>query len=68
MMEITVNNQTFQVSPHCNLLEMLAVIPNLPSKGLAVAINQSIIPKAEWSSQRLVAGDQVMIIKATQGG
>lgn len=67
-MEITVNNQTFQVNEHCNILEMLSAIPNLPSKGLAVAINQSIVPKAEWSKQYVSAGDQVMIIKATQGG
>lgn len=67
-MEITVNQQFFQVKDLCNVEEMLSTLTDVPSKGLAIAINQNIIPKANWSAHVLRPGDQVMIIKATQGG
>jgi sulfur carrier protein len=68
MMEITVNQQTFQVPDNCNVAELMDLVPDLPLKGLAVALNQTIVPKANWPNCLMHAGDQVMIIKATQGG
>jgi sulfur carrier protein len=67
-MEITVNQQTFQVPDNCNVAELLSLVPDLPPKGLAVALNQTIISKTNWANCFMHAGDQVMIIKATQGG
>lgn len=67
-MEITVNQQVFQVKDLCSVHEILSLIPDIPAKGLAVAINQTIVPKADWPAHVIQPGDQVMIIKATQGG
>ena len=38
------------------------------SNGVAVAINNSVIPKNEWSDKTLVEGDKILIIKASAGG
>lgn len=67
-MEITVNQQAYQVTDECSVQQMLTVVLNQPAKGLAVAINQTIIPKTDWESYALNPGDQIIIIKATQGG
>ncbi|MFT7071247.1 MAG: sulfur carrier protein [Patiriisocius sp.] len=36
--------------------------------GIAVAINQNIISKVDWSTTTLAEGDQIDIVTATQGG
>ncbi|HTA28188.1 MAG TPA: sulfur carrier protein ThiS [Bacteroidia bacterium] len=37
-------------------------------KGLAVAVNDTIIPRAIWSTYNLNENDTITIIRATQGG
>ena len=67
-MEITVNQQAYLVNNKCTIQYLLTVVIKQSAKGLAVAINQTIIPKTEWESRLLNPGDQIVIIKATQGG
>ena len=67
-MEITVNQQTYQVTDVCNVQQMLAVVFDALPKGIAVAINQAIIPRPNWADQMISPNDQIVIIKATQGG
>ena len=38
------------------------------AKGVAVAINGTVVPRTSWLSTRLAAGDQVEIVRARQGG
>ena len=38
------------------------------SNGVAVAINNSVVPKNEWSEKTLADGDKILIIKASAGG
>lgn len=37
-------------------------------KDVAVAINNSVVPRATWSARALADGDQVLLIRAAQGG
>ncbi len=67
-MEITVNKQNFAVADNCSLQQMYADVLQQPAKGLAIAVNEEIIPKADWESYCLKPGDQIILIKATQGG
>ncbi len=38
------------------------------TKGLAVALNETLVPKSAWGSTALSAGDQVEIVRAVGGG
>ena len=38
------------------------------AKGVAVAMNQQVIPKSQWSECILKDNDELVIIKAVQGG
>lgn len=67
-MEITVNHQNYSVTEHCSLQQMLSVVIQQPIKGIALAVNETIIPKTNWETYLLNAGDQIILIKATQGG
>jgi sulfur carrier protein len=37
-------------------------------KGIAVALNGAVVPRAAWAQTRLKAGDSVEIVRARQGG
>jgi sulfur carrier protein len=37
-------------------------------KGIAVALNGAVVPRAEWPTTRLNPGDSVEIVRARQGG
>ena len=38
------------------------------SKGIAVAINNQVIPKTAWATTPLRHQDSILVISATQGG
>lgn len=67
-MEITVNQQNYSVTDNCSLQQMLSVVIQQPLKGIAIAVNETIIPKNNWETYLLNVGDQIILIKATQGG
>lgn len=67
-MEIFVNNQPILTEEQTSLLSLVLSQVGENSKGLAVAINEEVIPKNEWEKTILNQNDQVLIIKATQGG
>lgn len=37
-------------------------------KGIAVAINDEVVPRSQWPTHLVVDGDRIELIRATQGG
>ncbi|MES2872655.1 MAG: sulfur carrier protein ThiS [Bacteroidota bacterium] len=56
------------VSDSATLSDVLLQHNFLDKKGIAVAVNNSVVSKAEWSSYTVESGDRITIIRATQGG
>jgi sulfur carrier protein len=48
------------------LLEEKAV--DTSQRGIAVAVNGAVVPRAVWPSTQLRAGDSIEIVRARQGG
>lgn len=65
-MTIQINNTPTETS--AATLQALAIKLNLPEKGVAVAVNNTMIPRTDWESHTLEEGAQVVIIKAACGG
>jgi sulfur carrier protein len=38
------------------------------SSGIAVALNNEVVPRSEWGSTAIADGDQLDIVTAVQGG
>ncbi len=38
------------------------------ARGVAVALNGAVVPRAQWTAAALAAGDRVEVIRAMQGG
>lgn len=68
-MELKINNQIKQFQADALSIQALLDI-EIPKKqnGIAVAINNNVIPKSNWNSQLLSETDDILIISATQGG
>ena len=67
-MEININNQIKSVSEQCSLQQLINEMNYGNQKGIAVAINNTVITKTDWQKYFLKQNDNVLIIKATQGG
>jgi sulfur carrier protein len=66
-MEIQINNQIRNVNVE-TIQQLMDMELSERQKGVAVAVNNSVVPKAEWNNHKLNPKDSVLIIKATQGG
>ncbi len=67
-MEITFNNQIREIEAPASILHILNNWIGEKQKGIAVAVNETVIPKAQWESYQLQHKDSILVIKATQGG
>lgn len=68
-MELTINHTkiTFAELPE-NLDALMAMEIPEKKKGIAVALNNRIIPQSVWLNTFLKHNDSILIITATQGG
>lgn len=67
-MEITFNKQKQSVEAQTSVQSLLQEKLGNKQNGIAVAINQNIVPKKQWVTHVLQPNDQVLVITATQGG
>jgi sulfur carrier protein len=58
--------EPLEVATVAELLRRRGLDPD--GRGLAVAINGAVAPRAAWVSTRLNAGDAIEIVQAKQGG
>ncbi|AMA50502.1 MULTISPECIES: sulfur carrier protein ThiS [Flavobacterium] len=50
------------------LQELLDIELPDKQKGIAIAIDQQVIPRSQWENTSLQSNQKIIIIKATQGG
>ena len=66
-MRIYVNNKEHEVSERACVNDLAASL-QLPPQGVAVAVDNRMVPRAEWERTELKADARVVIIKAACGG
>lgn len=68
-MELKINNQYKQFD--CESISAQALLDlefSNRQDGIALAVNNTVIPKTHWESTLLNETDDILIITATQGG
>lgn len=68
--EILLNGEARDMSSGAvvaDLLREMDLDPEHP-KGIAVAVNDEVVPKGEWATRELEPSDRVEVITALQGG
>lgn len=67
-MDIYINSKLQPLPENASIADALTALNISSQKGIAIAINNNVIPRAEWDSRILNHDDKVTLIKATQGG
>jgi len=67
-MTVLVNEKPTNLPDTCDLAYLLNEIGVEGQNGVAVALNGTIVPTANWSATQLSSNDQVLVVQATQGG
>ena len=67
-MNIHCNGELIIVENNISLHVLLESKEMISKKGIAVAVNNSVIQKQNWESHVLQENDKVLIISATKGG
>jgi sulfur carrier protein len=65
--EISVNGQQ---RPHSSGTTVRDLVVSLTDRadGCAVAVNDTVVPRSDWSTHAVEAGDRVEVLTAVQGG
>jgi sulfur carrier protein len=68
-MKLTINGEKKNIGD-IETLDALMIHLNVgrESKGVAVAVNGTVVPRGDWQTMRLNAGDEIEVIHAVQGG
>ena len=68
MVEVSINQENFKFPDNGTLADVLPLLQIRQPDGIAIAVNDTVIPKGEWERTPLQQHDKVFVIRATQGG
>lgn len=67
-MKVYLNQKEFSTDSERLTVAALLEMNQLPTVGLAVAVNNKVVRKADWATAELAEGDKVTVITAVCGG
>jgi sulfur carrier protein len=68
-MKVIINDASIELNDSRPVLEMAIAYSGVKDfKGLAVAVNNIVIPRTTWNTFTINENDTITIIRATQGG
>lgn len=67
-MKIIFNDTELSIDAQQISVARLAALKEVPAAGVAIAVNNKVVRKADWETTLLHDGDNVMVITAVCGG
>jgi sulfur carrier protein len=68
MIEVSINQQNYSIPEAGTLADVLPLLQIRQADGIAIALNEVVVPRGEWAERVLRPEDRVFVIRATQGG
>jgi sulfur carrier protein len=66
---VTINGEERRLSAPATVASLIASLQNAPEgRGVAVAVEGEVVPRAQWPSTKLHDGAKVEVVVAVQGG
>lgn len=65
--QITINQTPYQVADGATVSQALSDLA-MPKEGIALAINNAVVPADQWAHKALQDGDDLHIFQAIAGG
>ncbi len=66
-MQITVNGSAREVTAPLTVAELVRLL-EFPDRGVAVAVDGAVVPKARWAQTMIAAHVDIEVLTAVQGG
>jgi len=67
--KVTINGDRRELPAGATVASVVASLPNAPEgRGVAVAIEGEVVPRAQWAVVELRDGANVEVVAAVQGG
>lgn len=66
-MEVFINRKPVGVDAPMSLAELLSR-EGIPTEGVAVAVNNRVVPRGEWAATPVAEGMKITVIRAVCGG
>jgi len=66
-MNVTVNGANRELTPGTTLAQVVAQLTSAGA-GVAVAVNDTVVPRGAWTATVLADRDRVEVLTAVQGG
>lgn len=67
-MTIQINDELKTVADTATVSTVVFDVLALDPSGMAIAINDAIVPRRQWDSTPLQPNDKMLVIKASKGG
>lgn len=68
-MKVQLNGAPQEVADQATVAELLGLLEaGVPTRGVAVAVDEEVVPRARWEATRLRDGARVEVVSAIQGG
>ncbi|MDE5643363.1 MAG: sulfur carrier protein ThiS [Muribaculaceae bacterium] len=67
-MNVEINHQKTAVETDCKTLQQLLENQQLVRQGIAVAVENRVVPRQKWSETELADGMKITVIQAVCGG
>ena len=67
-MQITIDNESYTFDENTSLENAIDILQLEDKTGIALALNEEIIPRSEWNKTILFDEDKIIIIGAVAGG
>jgi sulfur carrier protein len=66
-MTITLNGSHHEIADGTTLDQLVAVF-SLPERGVALAMNNEVVPRSRWATTQVLCDARVEVVTAAQGG
>jgi len=67
-MIVNLNGERTPLPDEATLVEAVTASGADQARGVAVALDGEVVPRAEWGDRRLSDGQEVEVVRAVQGG
>lgn len=67
MMQIFVNDVAKEI-PEGSTLQSLVAVLGLSPAGLAIALDDAVVPRSQWATRIVPAKARILLLTASQGG
>ncbi|HEY1520178.1 MAG TPA: sulfur carrier protein ThiS [Solirubrobacteraceae bacterium] len=66
---VTINGERHEFPAGATVASVIESLPGAPEgRGVAVAVEGEVVPRAQWPSTELLQGARVEVVVAVQGG